>query len=153
MALSPELLRKWPRPPVVDLTELLSVVVSMKQSSLALQLFDQMLQRDASMVRTRSSVVDYTKFLSAVFKIEQLSVALHRFLSAVFKIKQLYVALHLFHQMHASSVNHYTLSIVIDCFFCLKGAGFGFAILGSFFSRKIGWEDLGESKTIGEIVG
>lgn len=46
-------------------------------------------------------------------------------------------------------VNHYILSITIDCFLSRKRADFGFAILGSFF---IGWEDPGGSKSVEKEV-
>ncbi|XP_047978563.1 pentatricopeptide repeat-containing protein At1g62910-like isoform X2 [Salvia hispanica] len=74
------MLRMHPPPSVIDFTKLLSVVVKMQKYSLALHMFDKMLQRNAL-------------------------------------------------------VNDYTFNIAIDCFCRLERPDFGFAILGSFFKR------------------
>nr|AYM00974.1 pentatricopeptide repeat protein [Salvia miltiorrhiza] len=80
VALFREMMRTRPLPYVTVFNKLLSVVVKMQQNTLALRLFDEMLQRDVP-------------------------------------------------------INHYTLSIAIDCYCRLKRPDFGYAILGSFFKR------------------
>nr|AYM00875.1 pentatricopeptide repeat protein [Salvia miltiorrhiza] len=75
-----DMLRTDPLPSVILFTKLLSAVVKMKQYSLVLHLFDEMLQRNAP-------------------------------------------------------VDHYILSIAIDCYCRMKRPDFGFAILGIFFKR------------------
>nr|AYM00877.1 pentatricopeptide repeat protein [Salvia miltiorrhiza] len=60
-----------------------------------------------------------------------------KLLSTVVKMKQYSLALHLIDEMlqRDAPVNHYTLSIAIDCYCRQKRPDFGFAILGIFFKR------------------
>ncbi|KAL0289936.1 UNVERIFIED_CONTAM: putative pentatricopeptide repeat-containing protein, mitochondrial [Sesamum angustifolium] len=58
-------------------------------------------------------------------------------LTVLLKMKQYSVALNLFDEMHqlGTPVSEYTLTIVINCYCLLNRVDFGFAILGSFFTR------------------
>lgn len=60
-----------------------------------------------------------------------------RLLSSLVKMRRYTAALNMFDRMleRGVPINHYTLSIAIDCFCRLKRADFAFAILGGFIKR------------------